>query len=368
MADTDKESKTEQASGKRVDEAFQKGTFAQAPEISIVFTLLAGLVAVMWFGGSVSANVMSLSVKIFGNLSSISITEDGIEYWSFQALTTMSRLSGPFLIAGLVAAIAAGGLQSGFRFTPKALKFGFEKLNPVTGTKRLVSKDTLVKFGIDLLKLIAMGIVLYGAVLKITNDPIFYAPIDFKHIGVFITDTLVYVFIRLVFFVAVIAVISYVYSKIKTSNDLKMTKEEVKQERKDMDMSPEVRKARMAMAMRLMERQMLDEVATADVVVTNPTHYAVAMKYERGVDQAPMVLAKGENAFALRIKEVAAESGVPVVENKLVARMLYKVGQVGQSIPAEMYQSVAEILAFVYKTHKYYFHKLKARRAAKSVR
>ena len=144
-----------------------------------------------------------------------------------------------------------------------------------------------------------------------------------------------------------------------------MTKDEVKRERKDQDMSPEVRKARMQMAMRLMQTQMLDEVATADVVVTNPTHYAVALKYERGVDSAPVVLAKGENAFAQRIKSVAAENGVPVVENKMVARMLYKVARVGEAIPIEMFQSVAEILAFVYKTHRYYFHKLKSRRAAK---
>ena len=368
MADTDKESKTEKASSKRVDEAFQKGTFAQSPEISMVFTLFAGLIVVIWFGKGISMNVMNIAVKIFNNLSEVHINQDGIEYWSLQALATMSRLSGPFLIAGLLAAVLAGGLQSGFRFTPKALKFGFEKLNPISGAKRLVSKDTLVRFGIDVLKLLAIGIVLYGAIQKIISDPIFYAPIDFNHIGVFITDTIVYVFIRLVAFVAIIAVISYVYSKIKTANDLKMTKEEVKQERKDMDMSPEVRKARMEMAMRLMQKQMLDEVATADVVVTNPTHYAVAMKYERGVDEAPTVLAKGENAFALRIKEMASKNGVPIVENKLVARMLYKVAQVGQSIPAEMYQSVAEILAFVYRTHKYYFHKLKARRVVKSSR
>ncbi|MBT3483136.1 MAG: EscU/YscU/HrcU family type III secretion system export apparatus switch protein [Opitutales bacterium] len=368
MAETDKDSKTEQASSKRVDEAFEKGNFAQSPEIGMAFTLFAGLLVVAWFGKGVSMNVMNLTVKIFTNLSSVNLSENGIEYWSLQALATMSRLSGPFLLAGFIAAIIAGGLQSGFRLTPKALKFGFEKLNPIIGAKRLVSKDTLVKFGIDVLKLVAIGIVLYGAVQKIVGDPIFYAPIDFNHIGVFITDTIIYVFIRLVIFVSMIAAISYIYSKIKTATDLKMTKEEVKQERKDMDMSPEVRKARMAMSMRLMEKQMLDEVETADVIVTNPTHYAVAMKYERGVDEAPMVLAKGENAFALRIKEVAKESGVPIVENKLVARMLYKVGRVGQSIPAEMYQSVAEILAFVYKTHKYYFHKLKARRAVKSSR
>ena len=111
---------------------------------------------------------------------------------------------------------------------------------------------------------------------------------------------------------------------------------------------------------------MLDDVPTADVVVTNPTHYAIAMKYERGVDEAPMVLAKGENLFAQRIKQVAKENGVPIVENKLVARMLYKAGQPGKAIPAEMYQSVAEILAYVYRVHKYYFHKLKTRRGVKS--
>src|SRR5690606_5619610 len=117
-----------------------------------------------------------------------------------------------------------------------------------------------------------------------------------------------------------------------------------------------------------MQRQMLDEVPTADVVVTNPTHYAVALKYERGLDEAPVVLAKGENAFAQRIKAVAAENGVPVVENKMVARMLYKVAKVGSAIPVEMFQSVAEILAFVYKTHRYYFHQLKSRRAANRIK
>ncbi len=366
MADTGKDSKTEQATSKRTGEAFQKGNFAQAQEIGVVFTLLSGLFVVLWFGQDLAMNVMNVSVSIFGNLSKIDITENGIEYWSMQSMTTLSRFSGPFLIAGMLGAIVAGGLQSGFRLTPKALKFGFEKLNPITGTKRLVSKDTLVKFGIDFLKLGAIAIILYGAIRKIVDDPIFYAVIDFNHIGIFIADTMVYAFIRLIVFITIIAIISYIYQKMKTAKDLKMTKEEVKQERKDADMSPEVRKARFAMAMRLLQTQMLDEVETADVVVTNPTHYAVAMKYERGVDEAPMVLAKGENFFAQRIKNVARENGVPVVENKLVARMLYKVGQPGKTIPAEMYQSVAEILAYVYRVHKYYFHKLKSRRALKS--
>jgi len=366
MADTDKDSKTEKASAKRIREAFEKGNFAQAQEISVVFTLFAGLIVVLWYGQELAMGVLNISSSIFGSLARIRISEDGIEYWSLQSMTAMSRFSGPFLIAGMLGAIIAGGLQSGFRLTPKALKIGFQRLNPVAGTKRLVSKGTLVKFGIDLLKLGAIGIIMYGAIKKIVNDPIFYTTIDFNHIGVFIADTLVFAFIRLIIFVAIIAAISYIYQKVKTANDLKMTKEEVKQERKDQDMSPELRKARFAMAMRLMQNRMLDEVETADVVVTNPTHYAVAVKYEQGIDEAPVVLAKGENLFAQRIKEVAKANNVPIVENKLVARMLYKIGQPGRAIPSELYQSVAEILAYVYRMHRYYFHQLKAKRARKS--
>jgi flagellar biosynthetic protein FlhB len=109
---------------------------------------------------------------------------------------------------------------------------------------------------------------------------------------------------------------------------------------------------------------MLGAVPTADVVVTNPTHFAVALKYERGKDEAPVIVAKGEGAFARRIKALAAEHGVPMIENKPVARMLFKSGEVGEAVPSALYQAVAEILAFVYRTHRYYFHGLRARRAA----
>jgi flagellar biosynthetic protein FlhB len=117
------------------------------------------------------------------------------------------------------------------------------------------------------------------------------------------------------------------------------------------------------LARRLLQKQMLKAVPTADVVVTNPTHFAVALKYERNKDKAPVLLAKGEGAFARRIKELAAANDVPTIENKPVARMLFKAGRVGKPIPVELYQAVADILAFVYRTHRYYFHRLKARRA-----
>ncbi len=366
MADTDKDSKTEEATSKRKSEQFEKGNFAQSQEVGVMLTLFAGLMVVVFMGQYIVTGVFEVSASLLGNLGSIDANVDSMRHLLNSVMIMLGRLSAPFLIASMLAGLLAGGLQSRFRLTPKALSLKWSKLDPIKGSKNLVSKDTLVKFGIDLLKMSAMALVLYWSLQKIVADPIFYAPIDFRHIGTFIADTMVFVFIRLTIAVGIIALISYLYQKHKTTTDMKMTKEEVKQERKDGDMSPELKKARMQMSMRLMQAQILEDVPTADVVVTNPTHYAVALKYERGVDSAPMVVAKGENAFAQRIKAVAAEHGVPVVENKMVARMLYKVGAVGSSIPMEMFQSVAEILAFVYKTHRYYFHKLKERRSVKS--
>ena len=143
---------------------------------------------------------------------------------------------------------------------------------------------------------------------------------------------------------------------------MKMTKQEVKDERKSKEIAPEVKSAQRKKAMELLGGQGAQDVSTADVVVTNPTHYAVALRYEKGTDHAPVVVAKGENLLARRIKSIAIEFEVPLVENKPVARSLFALGRVGEAIPLELYRVVAEILANVYKTHSYYFHRLKARR------
>ena len=141
-----------------------------------------------------------------------------------------------------------------------------------------------------------------------------------------------------------------------------LTKEEVKEETKSKEVAPEVKSAQRKKAMEMLSGQNLSDVGTADVVVTNPTHYAVALRYEKGMDLAPIVIAKGENLLARKIKVLAAEHDVPTVENKPVARALFVLGRVGEPIPLDFYQVIAEILAQVYKTHANYFHRLKARR------
>jgi flagellar biosynthetic protein FlhB len=362
MADEDKDSRTEEPTWRRRHDAFRKGKFAQAPEVAVSASLLVGLL-LLWFAiPDIARRLSVLGAFLFGHLGQFEISRSSMQFWMQEGVVAVGGLLFPILGAAMLAGVLAGGMQSKFRLTMDALDFNWARLNVISGFKRLVSKDVLVRLGIDLLKLGAISAVIWLALRRVLEDPIFYTPVNVAHLGDFIHRTSIFVFLRIFAASAIIAVIAYVYQRRKTTKDLMMTKAEVKRERKNAEVKPEVRRAQRALARRILQRQMLKAVPTADVVVTNPTHFAVALKYERGLDRAPVVLAKGHNLLARRIKAIALEHSVPMVENKPVARALFKFGQVGKEIPAQLYQAVAEILGFVHRTHRYYFHRLKARR------
>lgn len=360
MADND--NRTELPTGKKRNKAFQSGQFAQAPEIPIVFGLAASFCVLMFAAPAIVQRVTGISAFMFGHLHGIEISASSVPHYLQMSALALGGMIFPIVGAAMLAAIVAGGLQTGFRLTTSVIDVKWSKLNPANGIKTIISKDVLIRCGIDLLKLSAFALILWGAVKHILHDPIFYTPVSVLHLGAFINDTTLYLLARIIVATAVIAFISYLYQRRKVTKDLMMTRDEVKQERKNADIDPKLRAAQRALARRIMQRQMLQAVPTADVVVTNPTHFAVALKYERGRDRAPVVLAKGHNLLARRIKAIAKEHGVPMVENRPLARALFKFGQVGREIPAQLYQAVAEILGFVYRAHRYYFHRLKARR------
>jgi len=282
-------------------------------------------------------------------------------------MLTLAPVILPMLLACAGAALFAGGLQSGFRLSPKALEPQWSRLNPSGGFGRIFGQGVWVRGGIDFLKILAVGATLYLGARKLLIDPLFSAPIEIAYLGSFLNQTVITFFGRMLFALAIIAALRYGHEWYKTRRELMMTREEVKEEHKAQELDSKIKGAQRRLARRLLQKQMLSAVATADVVVTNPTHYAVALSYQRGKDRAPVVLAKGENRFAQRLKAIAAEHGVPTVENKPVARLLYAMGRVGQAIPPELYQAVAEILAVVYRTHRYYFHRLRARRLEEAV-
>lgn len=363
MSDADQESKTEQPTDKHVSEARSKGQFARSPEISVVAMLTATLGALSLTMGTVAHDLGSLAVGIFSQLGSAQVTAGTLASQVGDIMVVIGKILLPVMAAAVLAALISGGIQSGFHFTPEVLGFHFENLNPATGFQKHFSKAVLVHAAVDLLKLVSIGLVLWVAARGLFRDPIFTAPVEVIYVGQFLSRAMMTFLSRLILMLGLVAAVSYFYEFYKTKKDLMMTREQVKEEHKQSEGDGLVKSAMRRMARRLVQKQMLAKVPTADVVITNPTHYAVALKYERGLDKAPIVLAKGENQFARRIKALAAENGVPMVENKPVARMLYALGRVDEAIPSELYQAVAEILAFVYRTHRYYFFRLKARRA-----
>ncbi len=362
MSDTDQDQKTEQPTGKRLNEAAEKGQFAKSPEMSVLFSLAAALGVLGFTASSTARHVAEYSVGMFSTFGRSPVELATVPGYLHDVFLTVGAGLLPVLLACAVAALLVGGIQSGFRASPKAVGFKLESLNPVAGFSRIFSKATLVRAGLDLLKLIAIGFTLFLGARTLLGDPLFSAPVEAAYLGTFLNNAALSFFSRLLLSLGVIAALSYAWEKYKTGQDLMMTRQEVKDEHKNQEGDGHVKGAMRRMARRLLQKQMLDSVATADVVVTNPTHFAVVLKYERGVDKAPIVLAKGENRFAQRLKALAAQHGVPTVENKPVARLLFAMGEVGEAIPPGLYQAVAEILAVVYRTHRYYFHQLKTRR------
>jgi flagellar biosynthetic protein FlhB len=362
MSDTDQDQKTEQATDKKLSEAADRGQFAKSPELQVLLLLGAALCVLAFTAQTTARDVAEYAVGSFSNFAKTQVTADTIPATLVHLSMTVGRGLGPVLLACVIAAVVGGGIQSGFRLSPEAFGFKLENLNPMAGFSRVFSKAALVRGLIDLLKLVAIGMALWAGAKRLAMDPLFSSPIEVAYLAQFLQRATQEFFGRLLLSLGVIAAIGYAYERFKMSRDLRMTKQEVKDERKNAEGSGLMKSAQRRLGRRLLQKQMLAAVATADVVLTNPTHYAVALRYERGRDQAPVVLAKGENRFAQRIKALAAEHGVPTVENKPVARMLFALGEVGETIPAELYQAVASILAVVYRTHRYYFHRLKSRR------
>lgn len=364
MSDVDKDSKTELPSEKRVNEAFEKGQFAKSAELNVVASLAAMLGVIGIAASSASRDISSMATGIWGQLGTVRLKTGAVPVQLEECGKVIALVLTPVVASVVVATLLVGGFQSGFRLAPKSVGFKLENLDFSKGFSRVFSRQSMVKGGIDFMKLIAIAIVLWIGARTLVNDPIFASPVEAGYLGDFMRRATVEFLSKLVLALGIIAAISYTYEKFKTHRDMMMTRQEVKDEHKQSEGDMHTKSAMRRMARRLLQKQMLEAVPTADVIVTNPTHYAVALKYERGRDGAPVILAKGENQFARRIKALAAEHGVPVVENKPVARVLYAMGKVGETIPAELYQAVAAILAFVYRTNRLYFHELRIRRAA----
>ena len=338
--------KTEEPTDKKRGDARKRGQVAKSQELNATFVLLGGFLGLRILWDYIYGNIASYATRIFSNLGGEVSTESVGEIF-LGVIVLLGKTSLPIMLGIMACGLAVNFYQVGFLLTTEPIGFKLSKLNPINGFGRFFSKRALI----ELVKSLVIGFFLY----LFLKDEIPYMPYfiyyDLTHSLVEIANRVFAMAFQVIAVIFVLAILDYAYQKWQMTQDLKMTKQEVKDEYKQMEGDPKI-KAKIKQKQREMAMQrMMQEVPKADVIVTNPTHLAVAIMYEAGM-VAPVVLAKGQDLVAERIKTIARENRITIVENKPLARALYESVEVGGSVPQELYKAVAELLAYVYKLKK----------------
>jgi flagellar biosynthetic protein FlhB len=344
------EDKTEKPTPKRREEARKKGQVAKSQEVNTALVLGAGIAALaITAPGSYRQLKAAVSDGIMRISDPSQVSAAGIGDL-FREMGSVSVAAGaPIVIACTIAGVVANIIQSGFKITPKAAAPNFKRMDPIAGAKRVFGKQAIAETIKAVVKTGAVSAVAFLAlwpILPETASLVGLHPADMMDL---IGDLSMGIATKVIGVFVVVAVADYIWQRRTHEKSLKMTIEEVKKEAKESDTSPEMKQQIARKRHEMSRRRMLSEVPTADVVVVNPTHFAVALRYD-GKAPAPQVVAKGQDLIAAAIRKVAEEHGVPVLANPPLARALHREVEIGHMIPEELFAAVAEVLAFVYRT------------------
>lgn len=337
------------ASGKRRNELRQKGQVVKSQDVSSTAMLTVGLFGLLIFGSFIARGMAEIMISCFREMEKASAFRNAMGPIYIVLHSNLVLYLGLFFFIICLVAVANQLLQVGVLFTTKPLEWDVNKLNPVNGLKKLFSLRKLVSLFTSLIKLIVVLGFMYSAVKTLLTDPVFIRVVNVQEIGKFMIRVSWEIGWRVIWALAVIALVDYLYQRWQYERDNRMSTAEYKDEYKQTEGSPEVKK-KIKSAMRKQSlRRMMEDMADATVVITNPTHYAVALRYIRGKTLTPMVVAKGIRLIALKIRKRAEELGIPTMENRSLAQGLYKYSQVGEPIPVMFYHAVALLLAELYK-------------------
>lgn len=346
--------KTEDATSKKLEDVRKEGNVAKSAEVSTAATLLALYVCLKFTIGFVGNRLMStfeLFYRLVGRFISEGINNRGFRFLMLQGILDIVITIAPFLLLGFLIAFLSNALQFQFKVTTKPLQPKFSKMNPVNGIKRMFSLNTLVELLKSVVKIVMISYFAYGVFVEHAKELYLLYDMSMQQSIVLMYDVIMELFLKICILFCVIAAADFLYQKWKFKTDNMMTKQEVKDEFKNQEGDPKVKGQQRQRMQQASQRRMMAAIPEADVVITNPTHFAVALSYKTGQGQAPIVVAKGADFLAGRIKDVAREHQVEIVENKPLARMLYYNVELGAEIPPELYQAVAEVLAYVYQLH-----------------
>lgn len=344
--------KTEEPTAKKIEDSRKEGQVAKSKEISSAASLLALFVCLKIFISFVSQRFLALFPEYWDKMDELANGElNTITIWQLmlEVILSMLIICAPFMVIALIIAFLSQKLQIKWMVTAKPLQPRLNKINPISGFKRMFSKESFFELIFSLIKITIFGAMVYS-VLK-DNIGAFITVYDLSiqdSLGI-LYDLVMDLGIKISIVYLIISFADLFFQKWKHKRDLRMSKQEVKDEYKNQEGDPKVKSQQRQRMQQASRRRMMQSIPEADVVITNPTHFAVALKYDNTISQAPIVTAKGADYLAFKIKDIAKENNVEIVENKPLARMLYANVEIGNEIPAELYQSVAEVLAYVYR-------------------
>jgi flagellar biosynthetic protein FlhB len=353
MAGESDDDKTEAATSKQLTKAREQGDVPRSREASTCILLLLGGAAVWLFSGELSRSLRSLMIATFSFEREMAfdpvLLSNHLSGYAFGVLIALAPIAGVIILAVFISPMMLGG----FLFNYGAIVPKFSKMNPISGIGRMFSLNSLVELGKATAKAILVGSVAWWIISSEMDDMMGLGVESLAtspgHLGTMIWHA----FLAMVSVLLVIAAIDVPYQAWKYAKKLRMTKEQVKQEHKESEGDPRVKGKIRQLQRAMARRRMMAEVPNADVVVTNPTHYAVALKYSEGSMNAPKVVAKGSDAVAARIRELAKENGVAIMEAPPLARALHFHSEIGDEIPESLYTAVAEVLAYVFQLRSF---------------
>ncbi len=343
--------KTEKATPKKRRDARKKGQVVQSKDISAAISLLI-IFLVLTFA---SQYFISAIYELY--YLSINAIENFDEYRDIATLSVLGmqvmlafiKIVAPIVLTVLLIGLISSYLQVGFLFTAEPLKFKFDKINPLQGFKKLFSLKSLVEMVKSILKAAGLLLLSYQYLIGRQNEMFKISSLNLAAGVALLWDIVLGVVVRCAIYLLVLAIADYAYKLWDNERQLKMSKQEVKEEYKQVEGDPFIRSKIKEKQRQMAMSRMMQDVPNADVVITNPTHFAIALVYDQNEAFAPKVVAKGKDIIAANVKRVARDAGVPVVENKQLARALYQTTEIGQYIPPDLFEAVADVLAYVYR-------------------
>lgn len=341
--------KTEPATAKKRQDARKKGQVAKSMDLPAAFILLFSFLSFLMFGGYMKEKMIKIFHNVYENQLTMDITAANVQVLFVDLVKQGLIILAPIFILVVLVAFIGNYAQIGFMFIGEPLMMKFNKINPIEGFKRIFSLRTVMDFLKSTLKMLIIGYVVYTTLMgeKAKLLGLGHAPLESTFS--FIASLTLKLGIKIGAILIVLAIFDYIYQKYEYEKSLKMSKQDIKDEYKKSEGDPLIKGKIRAKQRQMAMQRMMQEVPKADVIITNPTHFAVALKYDSNNMQAPTVIAKGADYVALKIKEVAKKNGIMTMENKPLARAIFAQVEIGESIPAELFQAVAEVLAYVYK-------------------